>query len=82
MTNVVSLTTKEPITVETIDQHLTNVAQELEKYPGVSKAFTVLIDEVAGTWQLHRICCNTTNGDLFMAMALIKSRLISEVHDV
>ena len=71
MTNVVSLISREPVKVETIDDHINNINNVLAENPGINKCFTVLIDEVAGTWQLHPIYNNMINGEVFMALRLM-----------
>lgn len=82
MTNVVSLTTKEVVTFESIEQHLENIREELARHPGVSKALTILIDEKAGVWELHHVYCNVNNGAAFMALRLAENRLLNDVHEL
>lgn len=82
MTNVVSLLTKEPVKVATIEEHLDDIRHIVGENPGIAKAITILIDDTGVSWQIHRTYCNVTNGDLFMALALLKDRLVKEVHDV
>lgn len=79
MTNVVSLTTKEPVTVQNLDDHLESIRDEIAANPGISKAFTVLIDEAAGTWQLHPIYSNMSNGDVFMALRIMENTILEGV---
>lgn len=82
MSNVISLTTREAVKVDTIEEHIEDIKDIVSKNPGIAKAVTILIDDTGVTWQIHRAYCNVTNGDLFMALALLKDRIVKEVHDV
>lgn len=82
MSNVISLTTREAVKVDTIEEHIEDIKDIVSKNPGITKAVTILIDDTGVTWQIHRTYCNVTNGDLFMALALLKDRIVKEVHDV
>lgn len=81
--NVVSLTTKEPVIVQDLEHHLVEINKEVANHPGISKMFTVLIDEVAGTWQLHSVYTNMINGEVFMALRLMENQVLLGVknHD-
>lgn len=64
---------------QSIEEHVSEVRQLMTEHKGVSKAVTILIDESDGKWLLHPVYCNTTNGDVFMALELMKHRVVSGV---
>jgi len=81
MTPVLTLFDRRKTQTQSIEEHLSEIRQLMLEHSGCSKAVTVLIDENTGKWQIHPVYCNTTNGDVFMALALLKQNLIKGVHD-
>lgn len=82
MTNVVSLTTREEVKALSIEDHIKAIREQLVAHPGINKAVTLLLDEKAGTWMLHPVFWNMTNGDAFMAMRLAETRLLEGVKEI
>jgi hypothetical protein len=64
---------------KTIEEHAEEIKRVMTDHAGLSKAVTILIDENSGKWQLHPVYCNTTNGDVFMALKLMEQLVLNGV---
>jgi hypothetical protein len=81
MTPILTLFDRRKTQTQTIEDHLSELRTLMSEHAGCTKAVTVLIDEHNGQWQIHPVYCNTTNGDVFMALALLKQNLLKGVHN-
>ena len=67
---------------QSIEEHVEEVRSLMREHVGITKAVTILIDESSGTWRAHPVYCNTTNGDVFMALKIIEHRLVAGVEEL
>jgi hypothetical protein len=67
---------------QSIEGHLEEIRGLMKEHLGVTKAVTILIDESSGTWRAHPVYCNTTNGDVFMALKIVEHRLVAGVEEL
>lgn len=79
MTNVINLTTKEPIEIKTIEDHIAEIQSQCSS--NMRKAITILVDESNGTTKLTPIYTNINNGDLFMIIGIMNHHIVNEIHE-
>lgn len=79
MSNVFQLMNKKPIVQTTINDHIHQISNTYDAEPNINMAFTVMINNEKGIWELQQISCNMDNAEVFMALKLVEQSILDSI---